>query len=180
MGGAVVQILTQYAAIFLAAIAAFLALRAEFRSQVRFKEQLRQSRELAERNVRPLLHVVQHAFDEEGGLMLHNNGAGLAVIKHLTCSRDGKESSDLVEVLGFDDITWDEFTEVADEFYIQPGEALTMVQLTLEHLGKQGYSEEDAREMLDNLEKQLDETTVVVTCEDVFGNVILESEQLHP
>jgi len=175
-----VQVLAQDAGIFLAGIAAFLALRAEYRSHLRFKEQLRQSRELAERNARPLLHVMQHSFDNEGGLMLYNNGAGVAVVKHVACSRAGESSSDIVNVLGFDDVTWDEFTELADEFHIQPREALTMVQLTLDHLIEQGYSDDVAREMLEQLEKQLDETTVRVTYEDVFGNVIAESEQLHP
>jgi hypothetical protein len=171
------QVVAQYAAVLLSALAVFLALRAEYRSHRRFQQQL----DLAQRNGRPLLHVMQHSFDNEGGMLLYNNGAGVAVVRSLSCVRGNEESRDLVDVLDLGtDITWDEFIELADEFYIQPREALIMVQLTREHLIEQGFAEDSATNMLDQLEMQLDETTITVTYADVFGNVIEEQETLHP
>lgn len=64
-----------------------IAFRVERRSQARFEEQLRQSRELAQAGVRPFVTISSQVYEDLKSVRLINRGIGTAVVTKVEFSR---------------------------------------------------------------------------------------------
>jgi hypothetical protein len=162
-------------------VALFISFRNEHRNQVRFQQQLDFSKSIAEANVRPLLALTISAYLDRKALELVNHGSGTAVITNIVFRRHDREASCVVDVIDLGrQVVWDDFTELEDTIEYLPSKASdTLIELTTERLTEQGITESEAEALMGNLESQLDEVKVIVTYEDVLGNIIAEAEQLN-
>lgn len=161
--------------------ALFVSFRNERRNQLRVQQQLEFSKTIAEANVRPLLAITVSGYLDRKALELVNHGSGTAVITNIVFTRGELEAGSVPDVLELSqNVVWNDFTELEDTTEYLPSKASDMlVELTLDHLIGQGFAEDEAAALMEELESQLDEVTVTVTYEDVLGNVIAEDEQLH-
>jgi hypothetical protein len=111
---------------------------------------------------------------------LTNHGVGTAVIRKVTFRRGKRTATNAADLLELKrDVVWDDFTDYkSGPFYLPSKETETLVELSLEGLIDQDIPEDKAVDLMGQLETQLDEIDVVLTYEDVLGNVIAEYEVL--
>lgn len=161
--------------------ALFVSFRNENRNQLRFQQQLEFSKTIAEANVRPLLALTISAYEDRKAVELVNHGSGTAVIREIVFKRGEHVAGNIPDVLDLTyEVVWNDFTELDDTLEYLPAKGIdVLIELTHERLMDYDFSEEDASEALEELEKQLDEVKVIVTYDDVLGNVIAEAEQLN-
>ncbi|MGH9874316.1 MAG: hypothetical protein ACRD9S_17830 [Pyrinomonadaceae bacterium] len=178
----ILKLAAQATSTAVALVALYLAFRGERRNQTRFKEQLDLSRRIAEANIRPLLAVTVSGYVDRKALEVENHGAGTAVVRELAFRRGKHTATDVLDLLEFEqEIEWDDFTTGLENsiLYIRPNSSEMMIELTQDHLLEQGFSEDEAAALLEELEKQIDEVRVIVAYDDVLGNVIAKNEQLN-
>lgn len=53
-----------------------------------------------------------------------------------------------------------------------------LIELTFDHLIEEGFSEDNAAQIMEDLEAQLDEIEIRVTYSDILGNVIADNERI--
>jgi len=174
-------LLAQTTSTLVALGALYVTFRNEQRNQYRFEQQLDFSRRIAEANIRPLLALTTSAYLDRKALELVNHGAGTAVVTNIVFRRGDQSAASIQDVLQLSqNVIWNDFTELDDVVeYLPPRTTDVLVELTLDHVIAQGIPERQAIKLMEELEQQLDETKVIVTYEDILGNLIAEDEQLN-
>ena len=146
----------------------------ERRNQKRFEEQLRQSRELAQANIKPILTISSENYEHRKSVRLINRGIGPAVITKVAFFR-GKEppTANLVELFHLIDrqFQWETFRRLPPEGLTLPkDEIIDLVRLSKKHLLAQGISEQEAGSILAQWRQQKTSIQVLIEYEDVLGN----------
>jgi hypothetical protein len=176
-----------------ALVALILTFRAERRNQARFekeqqglamrfqREQERSTR-VANANVLPCLATeISHYYGHSVGLELWNHGVGVAVIRKITIHR-GKLTGEIVPdvlELSRDLEYWSDFLRPGDQTsYLRPQTKEMLVELTEERLVEDGISRREVPSLLEEVAEQLEDVSIVVTYEDVFGNTIAKNVHL--
>jgi len=173
------KLVTQVTSTLVALVALAIGLRNETRNQKRFERQLELSSKVAAASAKPLLALSYEGYGDRKGIILQNHGPGTAVITDLWCCRGERRSKDLADLfdLGWG-IPFEELSGFPDGTYYVPGKTseviLRLTQAALEEAGKRN----EAGELLVELERQIDEFSMVVSYQDVLGNEIGRDVQL--
>jgi len=162
------------ASVVVAIVALFVAFRVERRNQLRFEEQIKQSRDIAIANMRPLITVRSQIYINHKGITLSNFGVGTAVITNIEFEKDGYSTHNLVELFDLGtEFKWDTFWKFSGDKYILSADGkYQLVKLTSENLVEQGWSEEQAIELLSKWQEQKSGINVRVEYEDLLGNTL--------
>jgi hypothetical protein len=157
---------------FAALAAVIVAVCSERRNQRRFDEQLRESRELAQANVKPLLTVSSQTYEDLKSVRLTNRGIGSAVITKVEFSRGQQRTTDLVDLFQINgEFRWETFRRLPkSRFFVAPNETIDLVKLSARHLHEQGVSEQNAGSILVQWQQQKSGIHVLLEYEDVLGN----------
>ena len=163
------------ASVGVAILAIFLSCWVEKRNRKRFNKQLKQAEKIAVANATPLLVIRSQVYEHKKGITLTNRGVGTAVITSMKFSRDGQDgvtTSNLVELFNLSEkFQWNTFLRfTGDRHYLAAGETFQLVKLTESALVKQGLSQEDARNLLQQWQTQKSGIQVCIEYQDVFGN----------
>lgn len=173
------KLMAQITSTLVALAALAIGLRNESRNQRRFERQLELSSQVAAANARPLLALSYEGYGDRKGIILQNHGPGTAVITDLWCHRGERRSKDLADIfdLGWG-IPFEELSGFPDGTYYVPGKSSeVLVRLTYKALDEAGKKEE-AHHLLEKLERQIDEFSMVVSYQDVLGNKIEKDARL--
>jgi hypothetical protein len=179
IGSEQLKLVAQMTSTLVALVALVIGLRNETRNQKRFERQLELSSKVAAASARPLLALAFEGYGDRKGIILQNHGPGTAVITDLWCCRGQQRSKDLAELfdLGWG-IPFEELSGFPDGTYYIPGKTSeVIVRLTQKDLEEAGKKNE-ASQLLEELERQIDEFSMVVTYQDVLGNEIARDAQL--
>jgi hypothetical protein len=95
---ALIQAAANVSAVIVACLALYLAYKAEKRNQDRFDAQLRQSRELTQASIIPLLQITSEKFEDMKAIKLVNRGIGPAIITNIKFSRGTQETDYLLDL----------------------------------------------------------------------------------
>ncbi|SRR6266403_2258865 len=157
---------------FAALAAVIVAVCSERRNQKRFDEQLREARELAQANVKPLLTVSSQTYADLKSVRLTNRGIGSAVITKVEFSRGQRRTTDLVDLFQIkEEFSWETFRRLPkSRFFVAPNETIDLVKLSARHLHDQGVSEQRAASILEQWQQQKSGIHVLLEYEDVLGN----------
>ncbi len=171
---AYLPMIAQLAALFISLTALFVSFRVERRNQRRFQQQLETSLTVAKANVAPCLGLSAEAYWDRQAIILHNYGPGTAIITELMCHRGNQSSRDLGDLFALaPNVSFEEISGFSDGKNYAPGRSVEVILLlTLEKLVNAGHEPSDARRILEQLEKQIDEFSMTVTYEDVLHNEI--------
>lgn len=155
-----------------ALVALIVAFFVERRNQARFEEQLRQSRDTAKANIKPLLIISSEVFDDVKSVRLINRGIGTAIITRVEFSRCEQRTTNLVELFQINgQFKWETFRRLpATNVFISPNETIDLVRLSAQHLQTQGISIEDTRSILKQWQQQKSGIRILLEYEDVLGN----------
>lgn len=129
------------------------------------------SESIANANIKPLLgsHSIRHLTKRE--VYLRNFGRGTAIITSISFSKGQKVSNNLARIFDLGSIIFDdEWTFLTEKTYIAADETKILVQLTKAFLIQQGKSEEEALEILEKWQEQLDGIEIKISYEDILGN----------
>lgn len=132
-----------------------------------------QAAKIAAANLRPVLGIDEYHYTNLKSVKVSNYGGGTAVITSISFSKEGKtEKRDLVHLFDLKkDVMWDEYRQFPDGvFYLREGQQFTLVELSKSNLVQQGFSENDASSILDDLDGQFWGIQVSITYEDLLGN----------
>lgn len=170
----IIQIIANIASVIVAVGALIVAFCIERRNQLRFNDQLKQSREIAIANMKPLLTIHPKSYIDHKGIALANRGVGTAVITDIEFEKDGCTTRSLVELFdlgpGF---MWDTFWKFSsDKYYLPANEKYQLVKLTTERLVAQGLSDKSALELLVKWQEQKSGIKVRVEYTDLLGNAL--------
>ena len=157
---------------FAALAAVIVAVCSERRNQRRFDEQLRESRELAQANVKPLLSVSSQTYADLKSVRLINRGIGSAVITKVEFSRGQQRTTDLVDLFQINgEFSWETFRRLPkSRFFVAPNETIDLVKLSAPHLHGQGVSEQETISILAQWQQQKSGIHVRLEYGDVLGN----------
>ena len=167
-----IKLAAQITATLVAVLALIIGLRNEARNQRRFKEQLSQSRKIAQAAARPLLVVEREGYEDEKAIALANHGPGTAILKTLTFARGGRQASDISELLDVGEeveIFWNESTVFAIPYYLGGKSREDAFRINEERLRECGVPAKHVQPLLNEIEEQLDEIEITLEYEDVFG-----------
>jgi hypothetical protein len=173
------KLVAQFMSTLVALVALVIGLRNEARNQRRFERQLELSAKVAAAGAKPLLALSYEGYGDRKGIILQNYGPGTAVITDLWCYRGERRSKDLADLfdLGWD-IPFEELSGFPDGTYYVPGKTFEVIlRLTQEALEEAGKKDK-ASQLLEELERQIDEFSMVVSYQDVLGNEIARDAQL--
>jgi hypothetical protein len=176
-----IKLVAQILSAIVSITALIISFRTERRNQKRFERQLELTNKIASANVKPLLAVSFEGYIDIKGMALDNHGPGTAVVTNLQFHRGKRGSKDLSELIDFDEeVIWNECPSYSDEPVYIPGKSSeVLLRLTLDRLTEDGMSEKRALELLESLEAQMDEISIVVSYEDVLGNKIDDGKRLR-
>jgi hypothetical protein len=158
-----------------------IALCALFYSIYSFRNQQSREEKLNRAMVKPLLDIKSLVYENNKAIILINKGLGPAIIRKANFCRDGEiPTNEIVTFFDIGDIEWDTFTAIVDKKAISPGDEVVMVQLSEKNLIDQGYSQNEALNILKSWQKQKIGIHVSIEYENIFGNVMesLEEELL--
>lgn len=157
---------------FAALAAVIVAVCSERRNQRRFDEQLRESRELAQANVKPLLAVSSQTYADLKSVRLTNRGIGSAIITKVEFSRGQQRTTDLVDLFQINErpFLWETFRRLPNRYFVAPSDTIYLVKLSAPHLRQQGLSEQEAGSILAQWQQQKSGIHVLLEYEDVLGN----------
>ena len=169
-----VQVVAGVASTLVAVTALYMSFRSERRSQLRFEDQLQQSREIAAANLKPLLIIRSQTYVNRKGITLVNGGVGTAVITDIEFSKDGRSTRHLVELFDLEaGYMWDTFWRFSGrKYYLRAGEKYQLVEMTVDGLLRQGCTEDQALKLLARWQKQKSGIKVRVEYEDLLGNSV--------
>jgi hypothetical protein len=156
-----------------AVIAILVALLVEWRTNKRFSRQLEREEKIAIANVKPILSVYPSKFINNKAVTLHNYGIGTAVITGISFSKGSKvEKVSLVNLFSLaENVAWDYFWNFRqDRYYVQPGQDIVLVKLTEENLMNQGFDQQEAEQILETWQKQMDGISIQINYEDILSN----------
>ena len=146
----------------------------ERRNQKRFDEQLKQSRQIAIANMKPLLTIHSQTYVNHKGITLANRGVGTAVITDIEFKKDGRTTCNLVTLFNLGhDFMWDTYWKFSgDKYYMAADGKYQLVELTGKNLVAQGWSERQALELLNKWQEQKSGIRVRVEYADLLGNAM--------
>lgn len=157
-----------------AIVALFVAFRVERRNQLRFDDQLKQSRKFAIANMKPLITIQSQIYINRKGITLSNFGVGTAVITNIEFEKGGYSTRSLVELFDLGtEFMWDTFWKFSgDKYYIPANGRRQLVELTSKNLVKQEWSEDEAIALLAKWQAQKAGINVRIEYEDLIGNTL--------
>lgn len=147
-----------------------IALSALLFSIYSFQEQQARAEKHAAASVRPILKIRTQKYLDKKSIKLVNAGIGPAIIKSASFSKDGKSTNKIVDLFDID-IIWESFINVPENTPIRAGEEMVLVLETKNHLVQQGYSENQALDILAKWQQQKTGIVANITYEDIYGNI---------
>jgi len=167
-----IQTVTGISSVAVAVLALIVAFFVENRNYTRFKQQLEQSKKIAEANVKPLLLVQSEVYENVKSINLANRGVGVAVITKIEFSRGGGPVNNIVDLFEFkSNFAWDTFQEFSvTQTYLSPGKQISLVRLTEKGLTTQGFDATQIRRILNDWQIQKSGIKICVEYQDVLGN----------
>ena len=167
-----IQTIVGVASVVVAGAALYVAFRIERRNQLRFDDQLQQSREIAIANIKPLLTIHSQIYVNRKGISLVNRGVGTAVITDIEFEKQGRTTRNIVELFDLgSDVLWDTFWKFSgEEYFLSADGKYQLVELTAENLVVQGRTNEKALELLAKWQEQKSGISVRIKYSDLLGN----------
>ena len=170
-----IKLVAQVTSSLVALLALFIGLRNEGRNQKRFQSQLTQAKTIAAAAARPLIFVGREGYEDEKAVTLENRGPGTAIILSVSFSRGHRSANDiseLVDVPNKPEIIWDEINPYDSfPYYVAAKSTEDMIRISAQRLDECGLSSKEASQLLNNIERQLDEIEIIVKYKDVFGEI---------
>lgn len=158
--------------IVLAIIAIILSLLAEKRTRIRFHTEQNLNKKIAEANAKPILSVWTTEYTNHKGIALINNGTGTAVITKIEFSKGSQTEKNIAKLFKKSkDFSWDTYWTFSEtKFYIQAGQEVVLVSLTLKGLVQQDLKEKEALQILNEWQADMEGIRIRITYDDVFNN----------
>ena len=149
---------------------ALIALAALGFSIYSFQSQQARAERHAVANVRPLLSMKSLNYEDHKAIKLMNYGLGPAIIKRAVFSKGGNSTDRAVDLFQLDIAEWERFQNLPTDRAVPAQGEIVLVEQTLGHLIKQGYSENDAYALLSQWRDQKSGIEVYIEYQDIFGN----------
>ncbi len=168
----IIQAVAGIMSTLVAVAALYLAFRYERRNHLRFEDQLKQSKEIASANVMPLLTIHSQTYVDSKGISLVNGGIGTAVITDIEFIKEGRTTRSLVDLFDLGpDFMWNSFWRFSgSKYYLRAGKKYQLVKLTVKNLVSQGWSEEEAKELLLGWQEQKTGIRIRIEYSNVLDN----------
>lgn len=150
-----------------------IALAALIFSIVSFKRQQSRAEVHAKMSVKPWLSIKSQRYEDLKSIQLVNHGIGPAIIKKAEFWRNNgqKPINNIVDLFDLK-ICWNTFVNVVQNHAIPAGERIILVQISLDHLRSQSYTQEQAVQLLRDWQNQKTGINVRVEYEDIYGNLL--------
>jgi hypothetical protein len=122
-------------------------------------------------NVKPLLDVQIHKYEDSKSVLISNDGIGVAVITSISFSRGSEHRDELKDLIGLPDQVYDHFYAFRNrKCYIKPNASLNLAELTRVSLEKREFSPEQVEHYLESWNKQINGITIKIAYADMLGN----------
>lgn len=120
-------------------------------------------------SVRPILRIKTLKYINKKAIILKNSGIGPAIIKYAIFKKNGYSTNEIVKLFDLK-INWETFLNLPNGTSINPQEEMTLILETKEHLMFQGYSDNEAINLLEEWQKQKSGININIEYEDIYGN----------
>jgi hypothetical protein len=155
------------------AIAIFVAIQVERRTNRRFAAQLDLEAVLAKAHVKPLISVYPSKFIDRKAITLTNGGLGTAIITGVTYSKGQVvERQALYKLFTISPaVVWDYFWVFTEAtYYVQAGQKIMLVELKQKGLEEDGLAKAASLDILNSLQQQMEGVKIEIEYSDVLGN----------
>ena len=151
---------------------AVIALVALVFSMVTFQRQQERSERELRASVKPRLWIQSQIYENNKAILLMNHGIGPAIIRTAVFNKGNKSTDSIVKLFDLGRLRWETFVGIKKGRAIPAQKEMTLVRLSLPHLMKQGFGEDQALKMLSSWQAQKSGITVRIEYEDILGNAM--------
>jgi hypothetical protein len=167
-----VQSVVGILSIILAIIALFVSWRTEVRASDRFHLDQELNKKIAVINVKPILSVWTTEYLDLKGIDLINCGTGTAVITEISFIKGTQSEKNIAKLFNLGNkVIWDTFWTFSNtKYYIKAGQEIKLVKLSFDQLLRQKFTQQEAIQILEKWQLELEGIKILIKYCDVFDN----------
>lgn len=167
-----IQTVVGVLSILLALVALFVSWKTENRTRNRFLSDQDLNKKIAEANMKPILSIWTTEYINKKGITLINCGTGTAIITKIAFSKQTQIEKNIAKLFTINKpFNWDTYWTFSEsKYYIQAGQEIPLVRLSLKGLESQKFDEKEALEILKDWQTELEGIRIEITYYDVLNN----------